>query len=405
MANSIAELVQYYPEWLDKAYAYRSVTEDLTQNTASVGAIPLGNKVIKYPKIALSQRTGYQRFGSGNTNSVGVVQTAWETATLDFERYSQLPIDKLDNEQGGGVALAHTAREQVRTIAIPETDTWRLSKLASYTNVTFGNRIVETLTSANIVTRMNAIMKFFRNQNIEDSRGRLYISATNMGVLASSTELTKFITQNDFGKNGKDISFEFYKFMGYDLIVVPDNRLYTDCNLVANPKADGCHPTATSYLINILAIDKEAPVVRRVLDFAQVYDSTKGGTYIAGFIGYALVTLEVGCCFVPENHIGGIFASVSETSAVGVASGVLVSALAGTAANTTIINAVLPNPNNIAYDTIYVQAAAYNIGDDIAGTKVTLGTQFAPAQANMHIALGLGGKVVATAAVTLPLGA
>lgn len=403
LTNSIESVVKYYAQYLDEVYAFRSVTEILRKSDSSKAAITLDSRTIKYPKMLLTGRSGYNRFGSGNTNSKGAINVSWETHALDFERYAALPLDKLDNIQGAGVALGNAAKQQIRTVIVPEDDTYVLSTLATkYTNTLFGNRKEDiAITSANVLDKLAELVAWFRNHGIQDGEYVAFISADVMTAISKADGITRMLTPIQAGEK---VSYEIYDYLGLKLIVTPQDRLYTLCNLVADPKADGCTPTVNSKLINILGVEINAPVVKRLLDYTKVFDSTEtGGNYIEGFIGYLLVSLEVGCCFVPDNRQYGIFASVSATDANTAVSIVNVSAVKGTNVGDTLIENIGTTPNGIFYDAIYNNAAAVAVGSNVAGTQVYVGTSFAPVAANSYILLAKDGKVVATSGqIALP---
>lgn len=406
MNNTIENVVKYYPELVDETFVFASVTKDLEDTNLNARAIKLGDRVFKFPKIATSERSGYNRLGHGGSNGDGTVVWEYETHELDFERITVLPVDHLDNEQAGANALSQAMKHHTSHIAVPETDTWRLSKLAGYTNEVFGNRVTQSIDGTNARLALDKLLAWARNNGIQNASIDVFVSPAFMAALSADTTVTKILRPED---TKGEVGYEIYNYLGLRLKVTPSERLYTECNLVANPKADGCHPTANSKIINFLAVEKEAVGCKRLLDYAKVFDSVNGGAYIGNFIGYKFVALEVGCCFVPDNKIAGIYANVSSSAAFGAVAVARVSAVAGdTATYTKITNIVAPN--GMLYDSIYIDDNEFTIGSaPSAGTRVYIGTEFIPqtnGSGKCFVALVKDGLVVAlSGGLTFPVAA
>lgn len=405
MANTIESVIQFYPELVDETYVFGAVTKDLEDTNMNARAIKLSARTYKFPKIATSPRNGYNRLGHGNDNNDGSVIWEYETHELDFERMTVLPIDHLDNEQAGANALSQAMKHHTSHVAVPETDTWRLSKLAGYTNAVFGNRVVESISGENARLSLDNLLKWARNNGIENAGMDVFVSPDFMAALSADTTVTKILRPED--TKGR-VGYEIYDYLGLKLKVTPSERLYTDCNLVANPAAAGCFPTSNSKIINFLAVEKEAVACKRLLDYAKVFDSVNGGAYIGNFVGYKFVALEVGCCFVPDNKLAGIYASVSSNSALGAVAIVRVAAVAGAAEGKTKITNIVA-PNGMIYDAIYNAGTQFTVGADASGSQVYIGTEFTPTadgNGKSYIGLAFGGKIVAIAgALTFPVGA
>ena len=138
-----------------------------------------------------------------------------------------------------------------------------------------------------------------------------------------------------------------------------------------------------------------------------VEPSTKTTTFIlsniGNFVGYRFIALEVGCCFVLDNKLAGVYASVSEEDALGSISIVRVSAVQGSAEGKTLITNVVA-PNGLLYDTIYNSDTDIAVGAAASGTEVAIGVEFTPADDDSYILLARGGYVVATSGkLTLPV--
>ena len=289
-----------------------------------------------------------------------------------------------------------------KEMVVPEVDAYRFAKLCSYTNVTFGNRVNEAIAANTIISKLNAGISWFENNQIEEPNRVIFVSPDVMSQIRSTTELYRKLSQEEY--RSEDVSFTINKYEQSEIVVVPNARFASA--IVTND--NGYAPTADAKLINFLIVDKRCcvPVIR--VDKTKVYDSDS--TYLR-FAGYRFTSLLNHDIFVPDNKVVGIYASVSTTSATGVVGGLLVNASEGAASGNTVINSVYALPNSIMWDALYQNKAAAQIkvGDTVAaGANVialTVGADFTPDAAHNQIVATLGGKAVAVSkdfTTTLP---
>lgn len=401
VVNKIEALEQYFPELLDKALAKESLTEVLI-GKSELNIDWLDAKTIKVPKLATTGLTTYQRGGHNVSNTRGAVDQTWEQFTLTQERYSEIPLDTLDNSDGGAKVLGHLGKEFVRTKVIQELDAYRFSKLASYTDKLLGNRLEgESIDKTNVITKLNDAIAWFDNNKVPANERVIYVSNDVMKAIRNSSEIYKTLQQADY----KAVDFTIYEYNGCKIVAVPDDEFYTD--LITD--GTGYHPTSTSKKINFLAVWTGAPFVAKRFDYSKIFNSVDGGAYL-GFVGYLATNLIYHDIFVPDNKIVGIYASISSTSATGVGSGLLVGFKAGTS-NKTVITRVLTQPQGIIYDKLYnytTNGTAPAIGTSVSAlTEVKVGVEFQPNASHNIIVAGLNGLCVAVSkdfTSTLPVG-
>lgn len=396
--NSFAFIEKALPKVVDKVFARESITDALIGG-GEIKLDFLDARTVKIFKLASTGLTGYERGGHGSSNTRGQAQSTTETFVLSQERYSEIPLDKLDTLDDGENVLAHLAGEFIRVHVVPEFDTYRLSKLASYTNATFGNRVVETISANTIISKFNAAFKWMADQKVPESNQIIYCSPAIMEQIRNTTELYKKLSQEEYKG---DVSFSIERYENRPIVVVPSDQFYTDVNLLQTVTTSGLPtnkgaiaPTSASKLINFMVVDKSAPIIVKKLDFAKVYNSTdEGGAYL-GYAGYLLTNLYYHDLFVPDNKRVAIYCSVSNVSAGTVASSLLVEAVAGASGKTKVLS-VLPQPAGIIYDEIIWKATALTLGASTTGeTQVTLGSDLTPNASHNYFALGYNGKVVA----------
>jgi len=392
MANDFAFIEKTLPRVVDKVFAKESVTDRLIGGS-EIKLDFLDAKTVKITKLASTGLTEYARGGHGNTNARGAAQSAHETFTLSQERYSEIPLDKLDTLDDGETVLGHLAQEFIRTKVVPEFDAYRLSKLAGYTNETFGNRVeiaASSLANA-ILGKFTDAFKWMAEMKVPEADQVIYVNPSVMAQIRTSTELVRYLSQSDYKS---DVNFTIERFMGREIVEVPSDEFYTEIAIGNN----GYAPGSGAKVINFMVVDKKAPIVVKKLDFAKVYDSAEQGAYL-GYVGYLLTNLYYHDIFVPDNKVAGIYCCVSTTSAAGIGAGLKVAAVKDTTASSgkTVVKAVMTNPAGIMWDKLHLvtTGTAPVVGAAISGGEITIGTAFTPNASHNHIAASLDGKVVA----------
>ena len=406
--NSFAYIEKTLPGVVDKVFALDSLTETLIGGS-EIKLDFLDAKTVKIFMLASTGLVDYARGGHGSTNTRGAAKSTTETFTLSQERYSEIPLDKLDTLDDGETVLGHLASEFLRTKVVPEFDTYRFSKLASYTSATMGNRKEESgaISADKIISKFNTAFKWMAEQKVGEADQVIYVSPVVMELIRNTTELAKRLHQSDMDKN---VRFAIEEYENRKIIVVPSDMFYTNAKT-----GNGIYPQNSSKVINFMVVDRRAPIIVKKLDYAKVFNSLEqNGSYL-GYVGYMLTNLYYHDLFVPENKRVAIYCNVSNTAALSVSSALLLDAVAGATQGKTVVKSVLTQPAGMLYDGLGLYTAngtAPAIGDSFtitAGSNdVILGTEFTPDASHNIIVAVLDGKVVATSkdfTNTLPVGA
>lgn len=404
VANNFEYITKTLPRVIDKVFAKESYTDALIgKNELKLEF--LDAKTVKVYMLASTGLTDYARGGYNQTNKRGAAATTTQKFELSQERYSEIPLDKLDTLDDGETVLGHLASEFVRTKVVYEFDTYRFSKLASYTSVTLGNRVTENISDNTIIANFNNMLEYFSEKKVPMDRIIIYCNPHTMKLIRNTTELAKRL-HPIAGDMNKDIQFGIEMYEKCKIVEVPSDMLYTDA-----VTGDGIYPGASSKVINFIAIYDRAPIIVKKLDHSKIYDSTKqDGSYL-GFVGYLFTNLFYHDIFVPENKRVGIYCSVSTTDAATIASTLLVDAVASTESGKTIVKQVFTQPGGMLFDKIYTTNAASRpaIGSSTSAlTEVELGAAITPDASHNWFVASLDGKAVAVSkdfTNTLPVGA
>ena len=349
----------------------------------------------------------YARGGHGSQNARGAAKSTTETFTLSQERYSEIPLDKLDTLDDGETVLGHLAAEFIRTKVVPEFDTYRFSKLASYCSATMGNLVSESISANTIISKFNAAFKWMAEQKVPEDDQIIYVNPAVMEQIRNTTELAKRLHQSDMSKN---VQFAIEMYENRQIVVVPSDMFYTNAQT-----GDGIYPASNSKVINFMVVSKKAPIIVKKLDYAKVFNSVdQNGSYL-GYVGYLLTNLYYHDLFVPENKRVALYASVSTTDASTMASALLIDAVAGSSSGKTIVKSVLTQPAGMLYDAIGLyttNGTAPAIGSSFTVTPgsndVVFGAEFTPNGSHNIFVAVLDGKVVAVSkdfTTNLPKGA
>lgn len=403
MANNFVAFEKFLPGIIDAVYYKESIYTKRFKNP-DVKLNWLDVRTVKIISLLTSGATNYNRFGHGQDNTYGAVRSEAETFTISQERYSALPIDKLDSLDDAETVLGHLSVQFSRTQIVPEEDAYITGKLVSFTNETLGNRVTETITKDNIIERLWAAKTYMTNVKVPEGSQVIILSAEQYANLTNAADFTKYITVGDFGG---DVNYKVLKFQGIDLIVAPSDRFFSAVTL-----GEGYAPAADAVKVNFLMLNDKAVNVVRKLDWAKVYSSDQ--VKLPGnHVGYSAETLRYFDVFSPKNIRLGIYASLSTESAVGDAAGAVIATVKG-AQGMTKITEIHSIPGGLAYDAAYLVTSAASVpalGANIAAgantLAITIGADIAPGAANNVVVLALNGKVIAKSkdyTTTLPTG-
>lgn len=388
--NNFAYIEKTLPGIVDKVFALNSLTDALIGGS-EIKLDFLDAKTVKIFMLASTGLVDYARGGHGSSNTRGAAKSTTETFTLTQERYSEIPLDKLDTLDDGETVLGHLASEFIRTKVVPEFDTYRFSKLASYCSATMGNLVSETISANTIISKFNAAFKWMAEQKVPEEDQVIYVNPAVMEQIRNTTELAKRLHQADMDKN---IKFAIEMYENRPIVVVPSDMFYTLAQT-----GNGIYPSSGSKVINFMVVSKKAPIIVKKLDFAKVYNSSGADGSYLGYVGYLLTNLYYHDLFVPENKRVALYCSVSDVSALTKASALLVDAVAGEASGKALIKGVLTQPAGMLYDKVGLyttNGTAPAIGSSFSVDATVVGTEITPnASHNIFVAV-LDGKVVAT---------
>lgn len=396
--NTIAYIEKTMPKLIDKVQAQDSLTAALIDG-GEIKLDFLDARTVKITKLASTGLQNYARGGHGGTNENGAVQSLHEQFTLTQERFSAIPLDKLDTLDDGETVFANLAKEFSRTKVVQEFDAYRFAKMCSYTSKAFGNRVEVAPASLkdHIIEEFNKMLQWMEDNKIPAGELIIYISPEAMTLVRSTEELYRKLSQSEYKAS---VSFAIQNYEDNPIVVVPSDEFYT--NIVTG---DGYYPAAGAKKIHFMAVWKKAPIIVTRLDWTKVYSSD---TTKLGFVGYSFENLFYHDLFVSDNKRVGIYACVSDVDAKSSANMLRIfDTVAGASGKTKLVAPVVTVPGGIMWDAIGLyttNGTAPEIGStfadksvaevDAQSAEVTF-KEFTPNASHNILVATYNGKVVA----------
>lgn len=323
-SNNIALIEKYSPEKWDTVYKQESVVSLLDASNSALVRFE-GTKTVKIGKFQNGGLHDYYRNNASDdrfqapatgTNFVGNLgfgyqrsnmALTWEEFTLEQDRAAMFPVEYFDNEESGAQLVGLGVTEISRTTLIPEVDAYCLSKIASYCTTALGNYIEEDITDKPLASLNNAFVYFDEHEVPVDDQ-LTFVSPKFMNSLRTTSEVTKFLGQTDFG--GKDVKFTITTYEGRKLISVSPERLRTNILIKGQ---EGYRWAANSKAINFLMVAKSA--VTHVVKYEKVKVLEGDVVKAMGYDGYAVFVRIYHDVFVPDNKRIALYCSVAKTGA------------------------------------------------------------------------------------------
>ena len=423
MANLIGLIQKYAAQKLDEVFAAESKTALLENGTKWIKFDFTNAKEVRIPTLLMDGLSNYYRvnhIGVANSDdhahyngqngegardgyAIGNASLTWKTYTLRYDRAKQFLIDNMDDEETAGLIIGNLYGEFYRLRCIPEVDAVRFATIAGATNATLGNRVVETtanLTNA-IIASWNRAFAWLAEHEIPEEDQILFVNPQVYALVKNSTELTRFITQQDFTSE-RGITFKLPAYEGRPIVEVPTSRFYDEVVVGAN----GYYPTANAKTINYIVASKRAivPVVK------LAYNKVFTPDVVQDYNGYKVNVRIYHDCFIPENKIPGVYVSVNSTAANTQTAKLELALVEGAITNAYAVKGVYTLPTGLL-GKVVAAATAFTLGttvevdgEDVVLVDTTGGNNVDATNSALYFALIDGAnRVIATSGqITLP---
>lgn len=275
MANNISFASKYSGD-IDKIIAQGAKTGFLADNTFK--AKFSGASTVYLPEVSMDGLGDYSRTVGYSKGDTSLTYTPY---TLNMERSKQLFLDAQDADESGVADLAgKLVGEYTRTKVIPETDAYNISALAKIAAqesnsaaLTMGKEIAGLLELINNAEEACAY---------ESSNLIALVDRVIYGALQTSTELSRYITVNNFSQGGIDLKVK--NLNGVNIIPVDKSRMFDEFNFGDK----GFAPTETAKAVHALVLPKDSASFVKKVDKCDVYDPSQVQDYDAYKINFRL---------------------------------------------------------------------------------------------------------------------
>lgn len=276
------ELSTVYLPLLDEVYKNEVKTSVLDGDQATVKKGQNGE--IKVAKLDMDGLGDFDR-NSGYTE--GTSKLTWETIKYDKERSQKLKIDRLDNEESLGVAVAKLSSEFLRTKVAPETDAARIAKIAGVKGV---SKKEETITTGD---EMYKALRAGTNKQDEDE-----VSTENRILFITPTG--KALIDDLETYKSKSVMSRFSQ-----VIEVPQTRMYTAITLNTGEENYGYKKAEGAADINFMIVERSAAVtaMQQFIKYFSPDDDQNGDSHVFPYRNYNLYG------HVYENKLAGVYVS------------------------------------------------------------------------------------------------
>lgn len=279
--NNIQLSTVYLP-LLDEVYKNEVKTSVLDGDQATIKKGQNGE--IKVAKLDMDGLGDFDR-NSGYTE--GTSKLTWETIKYDKERSQKLKVDRLDNEESLGIAVAKLSSEFLRTKVAPETDAARIAKIASVEGVT---KKEETITTGD---EMYKALRAGTNKMDEDE-----VSTENRILFITPTG--KALIDDLETYKSKSVMSRFSQ-----VIEVPQTRMYTAITLNTGEENYGYKKAEGAADINFMIVERSAAVTAmdQFIKYFSPDEDQNGDSHVFPYRNYNLYG------HVYENKLAGVYVS------------------------------------------------------------------------------------------------
>lgn len=276
------ELSTVYLPLLDEVYKNEVKTSILDGDQATIKKGQNGE--IKVAKLDMDGLGDFDR-NSGYTE--GTSKLTWETIKYDKERSQKLKIDRLDNDESLGIAVAKLSSEFLRTKVAPETDAARIAKIASVEGI---SKKEETITTGD---EMYAALRAGTNKQDEDE-----VSTENRILFITPTG--KALIDDLETYKSKSVMSRFSQ-----VIEVPQTRMYTAITLNTGEENYGYKKAEGAADINFMIVERSAAVTAmdQFIKYFSPDEDQNGDSHVFPYRNYNLYG------HVYENKLAGVYVS------------------------------------------------------------------------------------------------
>lgn len=282
---------------LVQKYEAEATSNDLILSNPGVTFI--NAQTIKLPRLTLS---GYKDHTRRIGFNMGTISNDWEPKKLEHDRDIEFFIDPMDiDETNLAVSVANIQNVFETEQAIPETDSYRYSKIYSEYVTTYGQTAdTTTLTAENILATFDGWMEAMDDEGVPYEGRILYVTPTTYKLLKEAQGIERFI---NVSPEARYVNRNVSTLDDVRIITVPSGRMKT-----AYDFSDGCVPADGAGQINAILVHPNSVVAREKYDYIRLF--TPGSDSRTGD-GYIYQNRKYGDLFLLEKRLAGVQLNVT----------------------------------------------------------------------------------------------
>jgi hypothetical protein len=291
MAN-VVNYVTKFEKQLKQKYSAELKSAALSSPEGGQGIRFIDTKTIKIPFVSVGGYKDHSRAGGFNRQAV---ENDFFTKTLAHDRDVEFFVDVMDvDETNQTLAAANVTNTFLEQQAIPETDSYRFSKLAAE-YVSLGGVLDNTqLTQANILSMFDEWMQEMDEAEVPEEGRFAYATPTYFRLLKEAQGVSRSIKADG---SDKAIDRRITKLDNVSIVKVPSARMKT-----AYDFSDGFVPGASAKQINMMLLHPSAIIGADKHAYIHLWAP---GTHTQGD-GYLYQNRKYGDLFVIDTRVKGI---------------------------------------------------------------------------------------------------
>lgn len=286
---AVYDYAQSFEGMLEEKYSTALCSDALSKSNQHVKF--LNAQTIKLPRITVSGYKDHTRTIGFNS---GTITNDWEAKKLAHDRDIEFWIDPMDiDETNLALSMANIQNTFEETQAIPETDSYRFSKLhAELTNMS--GRIDTTLVSAaNFLEVFDEEMSRMDEAGVPEEGRILYVTPTIRKIVKEAEGLQRVISVS----TPSSINRKVHSLDDVVIKMVPASRMKSKYDFT-----NGCVPHSSAKQINFILIHPSCVVARNKYSYIKLFTP---GTDSRTADGYLYQNRNYGDLFLLEQKVVG----------------------------------------------------------------------------------------------------
>ncbi|MDR2649144.1 MAG: capsid protein [Clostridiales bacterium] len=287
MANTVNYATIFERE-INQKYARELLTTELT----SQGIRFIGGNTIKIPYVSVGGYKEHSRAGGFNRQPVA---NDFQTATLAFDRDVEFFVDAMDvDESNLALSAANITNVFITEQAIPETDSYRISKLYADFVAQGGAVDGTALDATNIIQIWDTAMQAMDDAGVPAQGRIVYVTPAVNTLFKNAFAGSRSLIAPDNGRIYRAV----HNLDDVTIKMIPSVRMKT-----AYDFSDGWTPESGALQINFILIHPTAVVA---VDKHQYIKLWPEGSHTAGD-GYLYQNRKYGDLFLLKNKVDGVY--------------------------------------------------------------------------------------------------